>query len=237
MPNLKSTICYSLVEDLTVTQQQVHDDFTCYLVTVRNLKAPKHLTESLERRAQVFIRGCVDPSFSCVYDCKDTIFLSKCQKMILEHPEWSVYNKRHAGTIANSLSHYVEYLNYSAGRTLQSDNNTHNIDTYSEGAERYCHSVGYERNRFARLICIEHYGCRCSVCGFDFHKTYGDIGKEYIEVHHLVPVSQREGNYQVDPIKDLRPLCSNCHSMIHRGDPVYSIDQLKTIIETSDKGV
>lgn len=235
MAKQNTSACYSVVEHLTIAQQQVHDAFTNYLRTVCNLKAPEHLTESLERRTQIFIRQIVDSSFSCVYDCQDSTFLTHCREALLANPDWSVYNHRHAGTIASSLGHYVDFLQYTGRNSTATRNKVENIDidVYSEGAEHYCHSVGYERNRNARLQCIAYYGCRCYVCGFDFEKVYGELGKDYIEVHHVIPVSKRGGSYEVDPVRDLRPLCSNCHSMIHRKDPVLSIEELKQIIDNS----
>ena len=65
-----------------------------------------------------------------------------------------------------------------------------------------------------------------------FFEKYGDIGKDYIEVHHLIPVSQMGANYIVDPIKDLAPLCSNCHSMIHKKNPPYTIEELRSLINS-----
>ena len=47
-------------------------------------------------------------------------------------------------------------------------------------------------------------------------KAYGDIGEGYIEIHHVNPHHTFEGVHMVDPANDLIPLCSNCHSMIHR---------------------
>ena len=76
----------------------------------------------------------------------------------------------------------------------------------------------YERDRANRKACIAHYGYVCQVCGMNFEQAYGDLGKDFIEVHHLHPVAQ--GERQVNPVKDLIPLCSNCHSMIHRQDDV-----------------
>ena len=49
-----------------------------------------------------------------------------------------------------------------------------------------------------------------------FEEVYGEVGRGFIEVHHIVPISERGGDYIVDPIRDLIPLCSNCHAMIHR---------------------
>lgn len=85
----------------------------------------------------------------------------------------------------------------------------------------------YERDRSARDKCIEHYGLRCSICDFDFEETYGEVGAGFIHVHHLVQISDIKQEYQIDPINDLRPVCPNCHAMLHKKNPPYSIDELK----------
>lgn len=88
----------------------------------------------------------------------------------------------------------------------------------------------YERKRLNREACIQLKGAVCSVCGFDFYKKYGAIGLGFIEIHHITPVSEIGYNYQINIQRDLEPLCSNCHSMIHRKNPPYTIIQLKEII-------
>ncbi len=65
----------------------------------------------------------------------------------------------------------------------------------------------------------------CSICGFDFEKTYGDIGKRFIEAHHIKVVSSLNTNEQVS-IKDLQAVCSNCHRMLHRRVPPYTAKEL-----------
>lgn len=87
-----------------------------------------------------------------------------------------------------------------------------------EGKKHETAVTKYERDRGNRKLCIAHYGYVCQVCGMNFEQTYGELGKDFIEVHHLHPVSQGERN--VNPIEDLIPLCSNCHSMIHRQEDV-----------------
>lgn len=89
----------------------------------------------------------------------------------------------------------------------------------------------YERDHTARRRCIEHWGPTCAVCGFDFGAVYGDIGEGYIHVHHLVEISTIGEEYEVDPINDLRPVCPNCHAMLHTRRPALAIDQLKRAIE------
>ncbi|MBK7873847.1 MAG: HNH endonuclease [Saprospiraceae bacterium] len=88
----------------------------------------------------------------------------------------------------------------------------------------------YERHPKARAKCIEYWKCTCSVCEFDFEKVFGDLGKGFIHVHHLTPLSEIGKEYEVDPIKDLRPICPNCHAMIHRENPPLTIEQLKLVI-------
>ena len=89
-------------------------------------------------------------------------------------------------------------------------------ESLNEGAKKVVVVNAYERNTIARKKCIEHYGAKCQVCGFDFAETYGSDFEGLIEVHHIVPISNIQSEYIVDPIKDLIPLCPNCHTAIHK---------------------
>ena len=101
---------------------------------------------------------------------------------------------------------------------------------YYEGALMKVNVNKYERNRSARQKCIEQKGLKCLVCGLDFNKTYGTIGKGFIHVHHLVPISSIGEEYKLDAVKDLVPVCPNCHYMLHRKNPPYSIEELQKIM-------
>lgn len=101
---------------------------------------------------------------------------------------------------------------------------------YFEGTPKQISSNNYERNPQAREQCIEYYGVNCSVCGFNFEKVYGAVGKDFIHVHHLVPLSEIGHKYELDPIHDLRPVCANCHAIIHRRTPAYTIDDVKAML-------
>ena len=103
---------------------------------------------------------------------------------------------------------------------------------YKEGAERSIISKKYERNRLNRDLCLQNKGYRCSICGFDFEELYGSIGRHFIHVHHIIPVSQIGPDYIINPVNDLIPVCPNCHAMLHRKDPPYLPDEMKEIIET-----
>lgn len=99
-------------------------------------------------------------------------------------------------------------------------------DSIKEGAKTKITVNRYERDRNARNACIAHYGTNCVVCGFNFELVYGKRGKEFIHVHHLIPLSEIREEYIVDPIGDLRPVCPNCHAMLHKGENI-SIEKLK----------
>jgi len=103
--------------------------------------------------------------------------------------------------------------------------------TYTEGTPNQVSVTKYERNPFARKKCLDYYGFSCSVCGFNFEKTYGQIGEKFIHVHHLTQVAVIGDTYEVDPIKDLRPVCPNCHSIIHKQKIAFSIDEVKEFIK------
>jgi 5-methylcytosine-specific restriction enzyme A len=99
-----------------------------------------------------------------------------------------------------------------------------------EGAKRTITVNSYERNSKARQLCISYYGTICQVCGFDFEMIYGKLGKDFIHVHHLTKVADIGIEYEVKPIQDLRPVCPNCHAMLHRKEPPLRIDELKEIL-------
>jgi len=108
--------------------------------------------------------------------------------------------------------------------------------TYTEGTPNQVTLTKYERNPHARKKCIEHYGLSCVVCDFNFEKVYGQIGKEFIHVHHLRQVATIGKAYEVDPIKDLRPVCPNCHSIIHKRKTAFTIEEMTVILELNKKG-
>ncbi|AEX21304.1 HNH endonuclease [Vibrio sp. EJY3] len=96
-----------------------------------------------------------------------------------------------------------------------------------EGAKKTVTVNAYERNPKARKKCLDKWGLNCSVCSFHFELVYGAIGKNYIHVHHVKPLSEIGKEYELNPEEDLRPVCPNCHAMLHREKPALSIEQLK----------
>jgi 5-methylcytosine-specific restriction enzyme A len=107
-------------------------------------------------------------------------------------------------------------------------------EEYFEGRKNQRFTNYYERNPKLRAAAILYHGTKCMVCDFDFEKAYGEHGADYIEVHHLRPVSSFQESTRVDPKTDMAVVCSNCHRMIHRKkDKVLSLEELKKIIQIS----
>ncbi len=96
-----------------------------------------------------------------------------------------------------------------------------------EGALMKVNVNKYERNQKARRECVAKKGYQCLVCGRDFEATYGEIGKNFIHVHHLTPISSIGQEYELNVDTDLAPVCPNCHYMLHRKDPPYTIEELR----------
>ena len=92
-----------------------------------------------------------------------------------------------------------------------------------------------ERNSQARAACLKIHKHSCGICNFNFEDTYGELGKDFIHVHHLKPVSQSKGRYVINPKTDLLPVCPNCHAMIHRNGKNRSIAQIKKLIADNSK--
>lgn len=111
------------------------------------------------------------------------------------------------------------------------------IEGYKEGEEIVVTETHkkHERNRRNRILCLAIKGYTCSVCGINFKDVYGDIGKDYIEIHHHIPVASMKDGHIVNISDELFPLCSNCHSMVHRRNPPYSIEELRSMIEENKK--
>jgi 5-methylcytosine-specific restriction protein A len=102
-----------------------------------------------------------------------------------------------------------------------------------EGAVCRVSVNAYERDPEARRRCIEAHGTSCCICGFSFCAVYGEAAEGYIHVHHLRPLSEVGGEYVIDPVEDLRPVCPNCHAMLHLGGRCRSIEEVRQLMENA----
>ena len=99
-----------------------------------------------------------------------------------------------------------------------------------EGEPKSVELTRYERSPIARRKCIEHFGPTCQACGLNYEQKYGAIGTGLIHVHHVVPVSAVGEGYEVDPARDLVPLCATCHHVVHSRNPSLSVEEVKAAI-------
>ena len=99
-----------------------------------------------------------------------------------------------------------------------------------EGAKYRITVNAYKRDPRARPLCIDEYGPMCIICGFSFGAVYGSVGEGFIHVHHVRPLSEISGEYEVDPVADFRPVCPNCHAVLHRRTPGFSIEEVRAIL-------
>ena len=215
----------------------------------------KKLVDAIEIDLLNVIRSNQHVNIDDVYEFTDKEALGELVNMTNRGRSLAIQNEQSGGLLRDALTFYVGYLSskkhplsevekrngkkksqLGASDTSATFNNTPEPESYDklEGRKHEDTVTRYERDRGNRKKCIEHYGYVCQVCGTNFEKTYGDLGKAFIEVHHLYPVAQ--GERQVNPIEDLIPLCSNCHSMIHRLDDVSDWHKLRDLyIENKKK--
>lgn len=113
-----------------------------------------------------------------------------------------------------------------------------NIESFEEKEEWFEDLTQYrihkvtERNQSLSKQVKKLQGYVCKACNFNFEDRYGEIGKEFIEAHHNVPISSlNKAKIQLDPIKDFTVLCSNCHRMIHKIKPTPTLEEFKKILK------
>lgn len=111
------------------------------------------------------------------------------------------------------------------------------LDNLHEGAKKQITVNAYERNKKARQACINYYRkknggrIKCEICGFDFGEVYGEEFMGVIHVHHLVEISSIGNEYKVDAIKDLIPICPNCHAIVHSKKEPYTPDEIRAMLK------
>ena len=164
----------------------------------------------------------------CGQTDNDKLSLYNLQKNGLKAPPQSAIK------VNENLKNYIDINmndNYSEGIFPESDL----PEKSYEGALRKVTVNRYERSSVARQKCIEAHGLNCAVCGMNFEEIYGELGKGFIHVHHIVPLNTIGKEYLVDYEKDLIPVCPNCHAMLHRkiNGVEPTVDELRKIIKSN----
>lgn len=136
-------------------------------------------------------------------------------------------------TLKEPLKSYIQKVLKT--NILNLDNELENTE-YVDGKSYVQYGIKYERNQALRNEAIKIHGTTCKVCGFDFKAKYGELGEGFIEIHHLKPMFSINREIKVNPQKDLVPLCSNCHKMIHRNaKQPLTIKELTQIVSHNSK--
>ncbi len=112
-----------------------------------------------------------------------------------------------------------------------------------EGFTRFSRVKTKTRSRKLVELAKKHYSQNdkiyCSACKFNFEDFYGEIGKGYIEIHHLKPIFAYENTFEQnikEALTNVIPICSNCHRIIHRkNDQLLSIPSLQALISSHGK--
>lgn len=212
-------------------QRQSYQDFLSYLelyIPAYRMPASKYYSQ-FNRAVKVYINNSNDfEEIDSILDIDDIELLNRILVSIESRFAYITRDDKKS----EGLKYYIDYLKNRDKASNSAEIADQIEDEFIEGGILDCHGNKYERNLKARKKCLEYYGYTCRVCGFDFEKMYGDIGHNFIEVHHRIEVSSHEGNrYKIDPIKDLIPVCSNCHSMLHRVKPALKIKQLQSYLK------
>lgn len=129
------------------------------------------------------------------------------------------------------LKHAVEINIETSGDGDSETHETYSHLEYLEGRRYACERQFFARNPQLKKAAIRAHGTTCRICGFDFYKTYGEIGKGYVEMHHLNPLSERPEseweNGNLTSVEQVAILCANCHRVVHRTKPPMLVEQLE----------
>jgi 5-methylcytosine-specific restriction protein A len=131
------------------------------------------------------------------------------------------------------MEHY-QFLssNETAVESLHIGDHSENLGKTEEDLRNFRQHWRVERNRKLSKAAKKVHGYTCQGCDFNFEEKYGEIGKDYIEAHHLVPISLFKGQVvKLDPKLDFAVLCSNCHRMIHRTENPNNISAFRQNIK------
>lgn len=246
-----------------MTEQTYHAKFILYLESTHRFKEDAHieLVGFAEEHLPALLRSNGLSTDGNVYSNLDVDYWNQVITDGLVDDTSTLEEREYAAQMMNALKYFKGFLKFNrtanykklfadklkqeqtiATQQRENDTETNCIDNSMPEAENTVRTEGtvsqvcvthYERNPEDRKRALAKYGYKCQVCGMDFEKVYGEIGRQYIEVHHMYPVCNMGENYQFDPLdpeRGLVPLCSNCHSMIHRGGITEDRDGLQVMV-------
>lgn len=161
---------------------------------------------------------------------RSTVASDREVREILDRLSETDLAERYKNNCGTALRAYLRFLGQEQAEFSYPEEIS-NPEGYAEGAKKQITVNSYERDRQARNRAIEIHGLDCFVCAMNFESMYGEIGIGFIHVHHLIPLHTIDSTYQVNPEKDLVPVCPNCHAMLHRSNNPPTIEQLKDAMQ------
>lgn len=176
----------------------------------------------------------IDPNKNILFDKEslETIDTNGVQQWFPQQSGISI-RQEVVEDLESNWFNFIKENKYIKNSFVSNDVVTEITESFLEGKSKDITQTRYERNPEARKRCLKHYGYFCRVCEFNFEQNFGEVGKGFIHVHHINQISEIGKEYEVDPIKDLIPVCPNCHAMIHSKRPAYTIDEIKEIRTTT----
>lgn len=158
------------------------------------------------------------------------------------------------GIVGNNYENIVkDFLSHDIGKFLETKKNETELEIelleeidspvspekyreYKEGQKKLKQHIIRERNsqvidEAKKNFKLKNKRVFCEICGFDFENKYGEVGKNFIEGHHKLPISKITEEFNKITSKDIALVCSNCHKMLHRKRPWLTVEDLKRLIK------
>ena len=231
---------------LTEEQKHIHTEFRKYLRTEESQKGNmlNTLINAAENNLPALIKQHIRPDFDCIYNdiysIEELLSMSariRSDEDILAGPYGYISSK----AIEAYIRFYAQKHNINLyaislpnAPSVQQPDEEEEEKHRLEGRMTEARVMRRQRNQKARQQCLEASGYKCYICGFNFEETYGEIGKGFLEVHHIKPLATYDDEHPI-PLSELCALCSNCHSMVHRKKEVLDVEELKRIYTMTNK--
>lgn len=200
--------------------------------TLSPTEDPKKYSRNLDNKIKKFYLEKLSRKLESLYTITEINEVRGIKNDIVANPNF-VYSRKKAGDDRiKGLDNYISFLEKGPQTPkVETKNRIRRSTEDEEGKHITKETTIIQRNQSARKKCIEHYGCKCAACEIVMKDIYGEIGENYIEVHHLNPIHLFDDQYVVDYKEDLIPLCPNCHAMIHKLKDSGDITTLRNLIK------
>jgi predicted RNA-binding protein with PUA-like domain len=166
-----------------------------------------------------------------VEELKDAVFLKSGPAMAVLPVSNTEAKKLFSILLSECPSLEKVWLDLAAGNTISS---IPDVDMSAVEGRAFLASH-LRRERSAKLVAAKkrqaltaHRRLECEVCAFDFAHTYGQLGKDFCEVHHRKPLAKIMDSEETK-LSDLAIVCSNCHRMLHRSADM-SVEGLRAVL-------